>query len=83
MLTPNCLSFGAYGTMQCYCRVYCFVQFVCLINNIAKAYNQAVLAGESQDKSPDIHFGLFDYLLELNLRWELHGNHYSELTTDA
>ena len=82
MLTPNCMSFGAYGTMQCNCRVL-FVQFVCLINDIAKAYNQVVLAGESQDKSPDIHFGLFDYLLELNLRWELHGNHYSELTTDA
>ena len=60
-----------------------FVQFVCLINDIAKAYNKVVLAGESQDKSPDIHFGLFDCLLKLNLRWEFHGNHYSELTTDA
>ena len=60
-----------------------FVQLVCLINDIAKAYNKVVLEGESQDKSPDIYFGLFDCLLKLNLRWEFHGNNYSELTTDA
>ena len=28
-------------------------------------------------KSPKIHFGLFCYLLEFNLRWSFHANQYS------
>ena len=44
MLTPNCLSFGAYGTMQCNCRVYClyslFVWSMILLKPTTKLYLQ-------------------------------------------
>ena len=79
MLTPNCLSFGAYGTMQCNCRVYClyslFVWSTILLKPTTKLYLQEKVKIKALISTLDC--------LTVYSNWIWDGGYYMEITIQS